>query len=950
MSFIVSNKLERNIVATNSYPSGTILLINENSAAIVTNNFDSNEQSSKVIFISSEFCSNLNRKLKKIYLDNTNLFSLLESLLQLILNKTNFNIEIPKNLYIFNSVTVYFYNNDTPSNINRNNNNDSGSGLNNFNENDSNSGSYENGNIDTVRNYFNPFLPLVKNQSTAQFKIVDTNPIGVGFITEKTVINITTENTCIKLCGLENETNKIMSLLQSTEKELNLVGVTSDNTIGILLYGPSGTGKTSMVKYVAEKLSYNLISVKPHDVLSMWNGGSESNISNLFSKARAKSPSILFFDEIDNIFQKPSMHFGINKSVTTTFISLMDDLKIMDRVYIVGATNNKDSIDPRVINSQRLGTHIQFNLPSNDTILSILKLYTKNMLLATDVDLKEIANMLSGKSGADVMIVCHEVGIKTLSDNVNGINSFSPQIVIKRQTFIDVINEKRNVNNNPELSYDKIAGLDDVIKEIRKIVETPKEVYEKLGSTRVTGIILYGPPGTGKTLIAKTVAAQVNRSFYQIDGPSLFSKYVGQSEENLRKIFDEARNNKPSILFIDELDSIAPSRNENNSQHHKDLVNQLLTLMNGSDDIFYIAATNNLNDIDNAVRRSGRFGHEIHIDLPNETSRIALFKLYTKKMPLYEDLDYDLISSKTAGYTGADIKQLCSLTATQYLKDNEVNDISDIENVKFSTNDFIAVIEKNKPATLKDSKEISSDITMDEVIGMTQIKNEIDKIFNKDFISYCKKFNIKTPRGILMYGPPGNGKTMIAKAIANHYGLNFYCRNASEFITKYVGESEKNIRELFETARKNKPSIIFLDEVDSIGRMRGTSDSHSDKIVNELLTTMDGFADNDGVYILAATNRLELLDKAFIRPGRFDKKIEIPNPDYNTRIKLINKYFNFSEDELENLAILVEGFSNAGIVNVIQQVIIDRFGNDDEEIKYEYVLEKFINITSDFYK
>lgn len=890
MKICILNTLKKNIINTSLYETGDILLLNNNTALI-----NIKERGSDIINVSKELYNCSIPKNKEINISKIiNEQTLTEAILSIIKSFKSVDLKLNlvnnEDIYAFTEVCYY-------------------------------------GRVDEqyIRDYFNPFLPMIEGQIFETFTVCNTIPHNtVGYITNTTKIikkNKINNDDIIGMDDIFNEINKYFNISKSDLKDVGAI-----NIPGILLYGPPGTGKTSLVKYIASINNFNLIYISPAIVLNKYLGGTEEKLRKLFKNAKNQLPCIIFLDEIDSLVGKSKNNKYISDTVITQLLELIDDAEKIPDLYIFAATNNKNLIDKRVIRPGRIGKHIYVGPPTHDGIVNIFKKYTSSMNIADDVNFDELAKRVEGKSGAYIKEICTDVGFNTLKKP-----KIDDHYVVTMDTFIEVINtmvkDKSSIIED-KISYDMIAGMDKEILELRKILETPDNVYKKLGTNRITGVILYGPPGTGKTLIAKSIASQLHYSFHIINCSDIISPYNGGTEQKLREIFDNAKNSSPAIIFMDEIDTLCKSR-ENNINS---TLTQLLTLMNDNiKDIFYIGATNKLNNLDSAIRRSGRFGREIYIGPPDKQGLVSLLKLYTKDMQLENNFDYESIANVINGYTGADVKQLCSQVGLNYLINYDIKTIEEID-IKFKINDFLNIIKNFKPSTMKDYNEINSNVNWDDIIGLEYAKRKISEIFDTNKNEYLKSKKISLPKGIILYGPPGNGKTLLAKAAANHYKMNFYARSASEFISKYVGESEKNIRDLFQLARSTKPSIIFLDEFDSIASNRDNLlHIHNNNVVNQLLTELDGINSNDGVFILAATNNIDKIDPAVIRPGRFDNKIMISNPDAKTRKIMLTKHIDFqNSDEINSAVELTKDYSAAEITAHIEQSYKDMYYIDKE--------------------
>lgn len=453
------------------------------------------------------------------------------------------------------------------------------------------------------------------------------------------------------------------------------------------------------------------------------------------------------------------------------------------------------------------------------------------------------------------------------------------------------------------VSYEDIGGLKNEVELIREMVELPMkhpEVFQKLGVGAPKGVLLTGPPGTGKTLLAKAVANETESSFFSIAGPEIMSKYYGESEKHIREVFEQAEKNAPAIVFIDEIDSIAPKRGEGTDQTEKRIVAQLLTLMDGlktRGQVVVMAATNRPDDIDEALRRPGRFDREIRINPPDEEGRKEILRIHTRGMPLEKDVNFDEIAYKTIGFTGADIEVLCKEAALKSIKPyfTQLKNIQEkvptniLDKIKVGRQHFIESLKMVEPSAMREVLIQRPHTTWEDVGGLEETKEKLRELVELPLLrpDLYEKAGIKPSKGILLSGPSGTGKTLLAKAVANEANANFISVKGPELISKWVGESEKQVRDIFKKARQVAPAIIFFDEFDSISKMRGMSMSDAtERVVNQLLTELDGVEELEKVIVMAATNRKDLIDSALLRPGRIDAVIELDIPDQKTREKI----------------------------------------------------------------
>jgi transitional endoplasmic reticulum ATPase len=493
----------------------------------------------------------------------------------------------------------------------------------------------------------------------------------------------------------------------------------------------------------------------------------------------------------------------------------------------------------------------------------------------------------------------------------------------------------------PQVTYEDIGGLKEEIKKVREMIELPlrhPEIFEKLGIEAPTGVLLHGAPGTGKTLLAKAVATESNAHFISLSGPEIMSKFYGESEARLREIFKEAREKAPTIMFIDEIDSIAPKREEVTGEVERRIVSQLLSLMDGLETrgrVVIIAATNRLNALDPALRRPGRFDREIEIRVPDKFGRLEILQVHSRNMPFDSSVDQSRIASVTHGFVGADLEYLCKEAAMKCLRRvlPEINleetmlPVETLDRLVITQSDFEQAIKDVMPSAMREVFLETPDVKWDDIGGLDDVKRELQEAVEwpLKYPNLYSKIGHAVPKGILLHGPSGTGKTLLAKAVATESDANFISIKGPELLSMWVGESERGMREIFRRARQASPCVIFFDEIDSIASSRGggmeghggggSGSAMSNRMVSQLLTEMDGISELHGVVILAATNRPDMVDPALLRPGRFDRIIMTPNPDNQTRNKIIQIH---SEDKplgpdvnFHRIADMTDGFSGA---------------------------------------
>lgn len=560
-------------------------------------------------------------------------------------------------------------------------------------------------------------------------------------------------------------------------------------------------------------------------------------------------------------------------------------------------------------------------------------------------------------TNGDTLIVTTHLGGKTQLIVTSTTPPSKPVIITEHTKFKLGSMTKAIDQSIPRITYDDLGGLKKEVQKVREMVELPMrhpELFEKLGIEAPKGVLLYGPPGTGKTLLAKAVAGETNSHFISLSGPEIFGKYYGESEERLREIFKQAEEGAPSIIFIDEIDSIAPKREEVTGEVEKRVVSQLLTLMDGIKSrgkVVVIAATNRPDSIDPAIRRPGRFDREIEIGIPDEEGRKEILDIHTRGMPLNDKVNLDQIAKVTHGFVGADLEILAKEAAMRSLRrilpeldlEEEKIPAKILQKIVITDDDFRDALKEVRPSALREVLVQIPNVTWDDVGGLESLKEELLEsvewpLKHKEAFEHT---GVTPPKGILLHGPPGTGKTLIAKAVAHTTESNFISIKGPELLSKWVGESEKGVREVFRKARQAAPCIIFLDEIDAIAPARGSgsSDSHvTERVVSQILTEIDGLEELHNVLVIGATNRVDIVDSALLRPGRFDRIIEVPLPDLKGRENIFKIHTTkkpLAEDtNLTKLVEMTEGFSGAdieGVCNRAAMTAIKRYVNNNEK-------------------
>ncbi len=551
-----------------------------------------------------------------------------------------------------------------------------------------------------------------------------------------------------------------------------------------------------------------------------------------------------------------------------------------------------------------------------------------------------------------------------LTFQVIGVNPAADAVLVTQKTAFHIAEKGESLRGVPQVTYEDIGGLTEEIRKVREMIELPlrhPEIFEKLGIEAPKGVLLYGPPGTGKTLLAKAVANESNAHFISISGPEIMSKFYGESEARLREIFKEAREKAPSIIFIDEIDSIAPKREEVTGEVERRVVSQMLSLMDGLEargKVIVIAATNRPNAIDPALRRPGRFDREIEIKVPDKKGRKDILLIHSRNMPLTDDVDLTKMAAISHGYVGADLEYLCKESAMKCLRrllpvlnlEDEKVPPETLEKLIVSGEDFQKAVMEITPSGMREVFIENPDVKWSDIGGLLDVKRELQEAIEwpLKYPLLYEKLGHKMSRGILLHGVSGTGKTLLAKAVATESEANFVSVRGPELLSKWVGESERGIREVFRRARQSSPCVIFFDEIDSIAPIRGAGGETAvtERVVSQLLTELDGMENLRGVVVLAATNRADMIDPALLRPGRFDKIIQIPMPDIDSRKSILEisvKDVPIVKDakdpdgvNLSKLAEMTDGMTGAdvaAIANTAVSMVIHEYLDANPEMK-----------------
>src|SRR5215212_4467970 len=572
-----------------------------------------------------------------------------------------------------------------------------------------------------------------------------------------------------------------------------------------------------------------------------------------------------------------------------------------------------------------------------------------------------------------INVMGRRIDLVVISTNPSGpvIINDSTEIIVSEESSKAIQISKEGATAS--ITYEDIGGLGDAVERVREMIELPlrhPELFKRLGVEAPKGVLLHGPPGTGKTLLAKAIASETNANFYTIGGPEIMSKYYGESEEKLRSIFEQAEKSAPSIIFIDEIDSIAPKRDEVSGEVERRIVAQLLSLMDGMTTrgkVVVIAATNRINAIDPALRRPGRFDREIEIGVPNRDGRLEVLQIHTRGMPMEKDVNLEKLADISHGFVGADLQSLAKEAAMRALRRvlPEINlsshsiPLETLRKIIVKMSDFMDVIKEMEPSAMREVFVEVPDVKWEDIGGLSTIKQELQEAVEWP-LKYQGVFtyaDATPPKGILLYGPPGTGKTLMAKAAANESEANFISIKGPELLSKWVGESEKGVREVFRKARQAAPCIIFFDEIDAIAPRRGGDfgDTHvTERLISQLLTELDGLEILTNVIVIAATNRPDIIDAALLRPGRFDRLLYVPPPDRDSRVQIIRIHTRkkpLAEDvTIEQLADHTDGYTGADIASLSSAAVmlalreyVSKYPNPNESDKHLQELRIHMN-------
>jgi len=727
---------------------------------------------------------------------------------------------------------------------------------------------------------------------------------------------------------------------------------------GVLLFGPPGCGKTMLARALAAESGASFFSISGSDFVEVYVGVGASRVRDLFKQAREEAPSIIFIDELDSIGRARGM-VGTVQSHTEQEQSLnqilaeMDGFSSSEGIIVLGATNRPDVLDPALLRPGRFDRTIGLERPDEDARRAILHVHAKNKPLAHTVDLGAIARKAVGLTGADLASVVNEAALLaaratriqiTQGDLEAGLARIIEAPERQRRLSMRSRSIARRFTGEERITFDDVAGQDEAVAELREIREflVEPERFTSLGASVPKGVLLFGAPGCGKTLLAKALASEANAAFMSVGASELVESLVGEGASKIRDMFAEARSMAPAIIFIDELDAIGRSRTSQRGGggggEQEQGLTQLLAEIDGfttTAGVIVIGATNRPDVLDPALLRPGRFDRTIGLELPDEAGRLAILRVHARDKVLGPDVDLPSVAAKAFGLTGADLAAVLNEAAMLAGRANR-SAVSQAE-VATSLQRIIGAPERQRRLSLRGrsiGKRFSPDgrITFANLAGVNDAVDELAEV--RDYLTNPSRFadlGIRVPRGVLMVGPPGCGKTMLARAVAGEANAAFFSVAASEFVEVFVGEGAARVRDLFADARAMAPSIVFIDELDGIGGHRssfegGGGGRERENTLNQILVELDGFETRSAVIVLGATNRPDMLDRALVRPGRFDRQVVISLPDRAGRLDILRLYTatkSLAADvSLEVVAGLTPGLSGADLENVVNEAAL----------------------------
>jgi len=733
---------------------------------------------------------------------------------------------------------------------------------------------------------------------------------------------------------------------------------------GVLLFGPPGCGKTLLARAVAGEAGASFYSISGSDFVELYVGVGAARVRDLFKVARENAPAVIFIDELDSIGRSRSVSNAAamndeREQALNQILAEMDGFSTSDGIILLGATNRPDILDPALLRPGRFDRTIGLERPDESARQAILAIHAKGKQLDWNVDLAAVARRAVGFTGADLASVLNEAALLTARAEKSAISQVELDEAVQRilsaperQRRLSMRDKSvgRRYSEQDKVTFADVAGQDTAVKELREIKDylAEPERYAALGATVPKGVLLFGPPGCGKTLMARALAGEANAAFISVSGSEFLGPHVGEGAGRIRDLFAEARQMAPAIVFIDELDALGHSRAGTNGADRasaggaqEEVLNQILTELDGftgSTGVIVLGATNRPDVLDPALLRPGRFDRSVGLERPDETGRLAILAIHAKGKPLAPGVDLMAVASRAVGFTGADLASVVNEAALLAARADKPAVTQD--DLDEAVQRILAAPERQRALSMR-GKSIGrrfseqEEITFDDVAGQETAVAELREI--KDYLAEPERYaalGATVPRGVLLFGPPGCGKTLMARALASEAKAAFISVSASEFVQVFVGEGAARVRDLFAEAKQMAPAILFIDELDSLGHSRGGTtgadrmDAHPEReqTLNQILTELDGFIGSTGVIVLGATNRPDVLDPALLRPGRFDRTVGLEWPNEAARLAILSlhakdRVLDGSVD-LRAIASRAHGLSGADLANVLNEAAL----------------------------